>query len=179
MTSDQGAWLSSFLKVLTGGLVGSLAATFLSAYWEDRREQRGTLQTLVVAWHGVYQGGHRDRITEWFLSPDGVALRRLPPAERRPALVDAFLSGDAPAPAILAVAGFFRTIDICVRDERCDQAKAYAAFSQPAREFHDLLGPLLRDLDCNQGYSGAEDPILKIAKRYDAVPPAPERCNSL
>lgn len=170
---------STLTKVATGGLVGAVVATLLAAHWDHRRERREALQNLVVVWHGAYIGNHRDSITEWLLGPIGTDLRSLPAENYGPALVKHFNSDQTPASAILAVAGFFRTLDVCIRDERCDKDRTHAAFSADAWEYYNLFGSLLRYLDCEQGYTGSEDPVLSVIRRLDDEPSGPDRCKEL
>lgn len=180
----QGKGLSTRVaQLLTGGLIGTLVGligtlltTYMVVQWDKERERRGALHTLVVSWHGAYLGNHRDSISEWLLTPDGVALRDLPRAEYGPALFEAFNDNRAPATAILAIAGFFRTIDICIDDERCDSEQTLSEFAQTALDYHDLFGPLLRYLDCNKNYPDTEVPVLRTAKKRRDVLSGPERC---
>lgn len=165
-----------FIGAFVGGLAGSLLAVYLSGHWDDQRERSRSLHTLVVSWHGAYLGNHRDSISAWLLTPEGVALRGMPNAEYGPALFEAFDDGRAPSTAILAIAGYFRSIERCIVDERCDAEQTYAQFGQTAREYHDLFGPLLRYLDCEKNYSGTEVPVLHIAKNRRDVLSGPERC---
>lgn len=177
MSDTKWSFTSAAINVLAGGCIGTIVTTFLAASWDDRREQREALQNLVVVWHGGYIGGHRDAITEWFLSPEGTGLRNAAKEDYGPALIEAFENGRSPNPSILAVAGFFRALEVCIYDERCDKDRTHTAFGADAREFYSLFGPLLRYLDCEKGYTGIEDPLLSVIRRLDSVPSGPERCN--
>lgn len=176
MTTSNRNLTSTLFKVLTGGFVGTILTTFMVAQWDDRREQREALNNMVIVWHGGYIGKHRDRITEWLISPSGVHLRSLPDDEYGPALLELFNNNETPNSAILSVAGFFRTLHACIRDERCDKERTHSAFSADAWEYYNLFGTLLRTLDCEQGYTGIEDPLLSVIRRLDDEPEGPDRC---
>lgn len=173
--NNDTAW--TIIKVVTGGFLGTILTTYLAAFWDDRREQREALQNLVLVWHGGYIGAHRDAVTDWLLSPDGAELRGLSEPEYNRAIVEAFESNRSPNTAILAIAGFFRTVDICIRDERCDKDRTHAAFNANAWEYYNLFGPLLRHLDCELGYTGTEDPVLSVMRRTEKLPSSVDRCS--
>lgn len=177
MTTKTSSLTSSIVKVVTGGFLGTVVTTYIAAGWDHNREQRAALQNLVIVWHNGHIGGHRDNITEWLLSPSGSHLRSLPEVQYGPALIELFENNEAPGSSILAVSGFFRTLDLCIRDERCDKDRTHSAFSADAWEFYALFGPLLRHLDCEKGYTGIEDPVLSVIRRLDDVPAGPDRCN--
>ncbi|NNE53048.1 MAG: hypothetical protein HKN30_11685 [Sulfitobacter sp.] len=64
MTSDYRELASTILKIMMGGFVGTLVATYLAAQWEERREQREALQNLVSVWHSNCIEDRRDAIPE-------------------------------------------------------------------------------------------------------------------
>ena len=165
---------SFFSALIGGGLIGSLLTLSIVEHWEQQREQREALQSLVLVWHSGHIGRHRDQIAEWLLGSEGRELRSLPADEYKTGLQLSVQENPRILVSVLAIAGFFRSIDICIRDDRCDSGRTLAALGPPAREFHDVFGSLLRHLDCEAGYSGTEDPLLRVARR-DALP-APDRC---
>ncbi|MEM7279296.1 MAG: hypothetical protein AAF385_14355 [Pseudomonadota bacterium] len=166
--------IETIVQIVLGGIVGSLITIVAVETLERNREKRESLHALVTAWHSGVIAGNRQLIVEWLLSEQGVRLRSNTPEGYRTAQRVLIQEQPIVVGSVLAVADFFRTTDICVNDGRCDRDKTLAAFGPVAREFHDTFGVLLRQLDCEEGYTGTEDPVLRIARR-DALDIV-ERC---
>ncbi|UWQ23114.1 hypothetical protein [Jannaschia sp. W003] len=161
-----------------GGAIASTAAFFWQEHWEQDRERREALESLIVTWHSDYIGQHRDRVSLFLLEPAGVEMRSRPPAEYGGRLTAAFARAPELVLSVSIIASFYRSVDFCIRDKRCDAERTLAAFSPSAREFHRAFAPQLRLMDCELRYDGVEDHVLAIARLEKPLPSFPQRCGS-